>query len=122
MRPAGVYWPRRRLQVCLLACGGPLFWTFALEGLETACQRSLKGLLDLHSHLRLRCLGARVPKGRVTLQLLSPGYIQKLYADMRERGLSAQTVLHTHRLLFEAMRHAVKWGIQDNIKNLHLNV
>ena len=34
-----------------------------------------------------------------------------MYADMLDTGLSARTVLHTHRVLREALAHAVKWGV-----------
>ena len=49
--------------------------------------------------------------GSVTLQLLTTGQIQKVYADMLGRGLSNTTVVHLHRVLREALGHAVKWGI-----------
>ena len=49
--------------------------------------------------------------GKVALQSLTPSQVQKVYADMLERGLSNTTVLHLHRLLKEALGHAVKWGI-----------
>ena len=48
--------------------------------------------------------------GSVTLQSLTPGQIQKVYADMLGRGLSNTTVLQLHRVLREALGHAVKWG------------
>ena len=49
--------------------------------------------------------------GRVAIQSLTPGQVQAIYAGMLERGLSHTTVLHTHRVLKEALGHAVKWGI-----------
>jgi len=49
--------------------------------------------------------------GRIPLQNLQPQHIQKLYAAMLERGLSAQTVQHTHRVLRQALGHAVKWSV-----------
>ena len=54
--------------------------------------------------------------GSVTLQSLTPGQIQKVYADMLGRGLSNTTVLHLHRVLREALGHAVKWG--DLVRNV----
>ena len=47
----------------------------------------------------------------MAIQSLTPSQIQKVYAGMLERGLSQTTVLHTHRVLREALGHAVKWGI-----------
>ena len=49
--------------------------------------------------------------GRVAIRSLTPGQVQAIYAGMLERGLSHTTVLHTHRVLKEALGHAVKWGI-----------
>ena len=49
--------------------------------------------------------------GKIALQSLTPSQVQKVYADMLDRGLSNTTVLHLHRLLKEALGHAVKWGI-----------
>jgi integrase len=49
--------------------------------------------------------------GALHLTSLRPDHVQALYADMLSRGLSALTVLHTHRLLREAMSHAVKWRL-----------
>ena len=49
--------------------------------------------------------------GKIALQSLTPSQVQKVYADMMERCLSNTTVLHLHRLLKEALGHAVKWGI-----------
>ena len=48
--------------------------------------------------------------GSVALQILRPQHIQQMYSDMLDRGLSARTVLHVHRVLREALGHAVKWG------------
>jgi len=54
----------------------------------------------------------------VTLQSLTPSQIQKVYADMLARRLSNTTVLHLHlhRVLREALGHAVKWG--DLVRNV----
>lgn len=49
--------------------------------------------------------------GTVELQKLTPRHIQGIYANMLERGLSARTVLHTHRVIREALSHAVRWGM-----------
>ena len=53
--------------------------------------------------------------GHVKLERLSPSAIQTFYSKqmasggMRGGPLSARTVLHFHRVLHEALRHAVKW-------------
>lgn len=49
--------------------------------------------------------------GHVPLQGLTARHIQAVYADMLERSLSATTVVQLHRILREALSHAVKWGI-----------
>ena len=49
--------------------------------------------------------------GSVAVQSLMTSQVQKIYSDMLERGLSHTTVLHTHRVLREALGHAVEWGI-----------
>ena len=49
--------------------------------------------------------------GNIQLVGLQPQHIQKMYAELLERGLSPQTILHTHRVLREALAHAVKWGV-----------
>jgi site-specific recombinase XerC len=56
--------------------------------------------------------------GSLPLLALQPQHIQKYYAKALESGrrdgkggLSARTVHHHHRVLYEALRHAVKHGI-----------
>ena len=49
--------------------------------------------------------------GNVKLAKLRPQHIQRLYSGMAEKGLSARTILHTHRVLSHALKHAVKWGL-----------
>ena len=51
--------------------------------------------------------------GRIPLAALKPQHVQHYYVDLLERGLSAQTVLHHHRLLSQALRQAVRWEILD---------
>lgn len=56
--------------------------------------------------------------GSIPLSVLQPQHIQKYYADALESGrrdgkggLSAQTVHHHHRVLYEGLRHGIKHGI-----------
>ena len=49
--------------------------------------------------------------GRLTLQALTGRQIDAMYASMVKRGLSAQTVLHVHRILKQALGHGVRWGL-----------
>lgn len=56
--------------------------------------------------------------GRFPLTALRPSHIQAYYSRMLEGGrrdgkggLSAQTVKHHHRVLYEAIKHAVKHGL-----------
>ena len=56
--------------------------------------------------------------GSVPLEKLTPQQVQGIYAQMLGRGLSARTVLHAHRVLSEALAHAVKWGlVARNVAN-----
>ena len=47
--------------------------------------------------------------GQVQIARLTPHQIQELYGDLLDRGLSARTVLHCHRILKESLSHAVRW-------------
>ena len=57
--------------------------------------------------------------GNVALAQLQPSHLQEHYAkalkegriDGKEGGLSARSVLHHHRILSEALSHAVRWGL-----------
>ncbi len=49
--------------------------------------------------------------GSVLLVKLTPQHIQSLYSAMLGRGLSPRTVLHTHRILREALSHGLKWDM-----------
>ena len=56
--------------------------------------------------------------GSVPLEKLTPQQVQGIYAQMLGRGLAARTVLHAHRVLSEALAHAVKWGlVARNVAN-----
>jgi len=75
-------------------------YTATNTGLST--QEGYKGSIDRYI---IPAIGA------VPIQSLTSHDIQKIEAGMIQRGLSARTVLHMHRLLKEALSHAVKWGI-----------
>jgi integrase len=49
--------------------------------------------------------------GRVRLDKLTPQHFEKLYAKLLDDGLSAQTVLHVHRVAHVALKHAVRSGL-----------
>jgi len=51
------------------------------------------------------------PLGHKRLDSLKALDIQKVYADMQARGLSARVVRHTHSALHNALKQAVKWGL-----------
>ncbi|MSQ17956.1 MAG: site-specific integrase [Dehalococcoidia bacterium] len=48
--------------------------------------------------------------GNLPLQGLTARHIQGVYAEMLEHGLSATTIVQLHRILREALSHAIKWG------------
>ena len=49
--------------------------------------------------------------GRVRLKALTPAHVQRLYREMRDRGLSARTVEYTHAVLHRALKLAVRWNM-----------
>ena len=49
--------------------------------------------------------------GSIPLQSLTAPQVQKVYADLQGRGLSANTIGQLHRIFKESLSHAVKWGI-----------
>jgi len=51
------------------------------------------------------------PLGSKRLDNLKALDIQKAYADIQARGLSARVVRHTHSALHNALKQAVKWGL-----------
>ncbi len=72
--------------------------------------------LERYTELADRHLSPRL--GAHTLQKLTPMHIQNAYSDMLNSGrirggggLSARTVHHAHRLLFQALRQAVRWQL-----------
>ncbi|MDP6405746.1 MAG: site-specific integrase, partial [Alphaproteobacteria bacterium] len=44
--------------------------------------------------------------GRMPLRALTPMHIQSYYSDKAKSGLANQTIVHHHRLLFQALKHA----------------
>ena len=49
--------------------------------------------------------------GKVSLSKLSSRQIQRYYSTMPEKEFSAQTILHHHRVLSQAIAQAVKWDM-----------
>lgn len=49
--------------------------------------------------------------GAIPLTKLRPLHIQEVYTRVLQKGLSARTALHCHRVLREALQHALKWQI-----------
>ena len=60
---------------------------------------------DLVSHHLKPALGA------IRLSAVRPDHIQTAYKAIGAKGLSPTTVLHCHRILREALQHAVKWQL-----------
>jgi integrase len=77
------------------------FVTYASTNTAPSTQRGYEGCIRRYIAPAL---------GSVALQKLRPHDIQGLYEAMLEKGLSAQTVILTHRVLRQTMNHAVKWG------------
>ena len=49
--------------------------------------------------------------GATLIQSLQPHQIQAMYTHLLAKGLSATTILHTHRVLREALQYAIKWSV-----------
>jgi integrase len=49
--------------------------------------------------------------GSIELGKLRPAHIQHVYGRLQEKGLSPRTVLQCHRVLREALQHAVRWQL-----------
>lgn len=49
--------------------------------------------------------------GSVPLLKVKPLHLEKVYEEASARGLSAQSVLHLHRVLFTALKQAVAWQL-----------
>ena len=49
--------------------------------------------------------------GGIPLLKLKPLHLEKVYEEASGRGLSAQSVLHLHRVLFTALKQAVAWQL-----------
>lgn len=59
------------------------------------------------------------PLGSKRLDDLKALDIQRVYADMQARGLSARVVRHTHSALHNALKQAMKWGmLSRNVSEL----
>lgn len=52
--------------------------------------------------------------GNVPLAKLRPQHVEQVHAAAFEKGLSARSVLHVHRILFQAIRQAVRWQLIAN--------
>ena len=76
--------------------------TYVATNTAASTQRGYRGVMDRYVVPTL---------GAIPLQSLVPSHIQGIYADMLQSSLSAQTCLHAHRVLREALSHAVKWGL-----------
>jgi integrase len=68
-------------------------------------ERTFESYSELISRYMTEDLGSR------KLSDLRPLHIQKLYADMQARGLSARTVRYLHAVLSSALKQAVRWGM-----------
>jgi integrase len=49
--------------------------------------------------------------GSIPIQKLRAADLQAVYAAMAKDGLSDRTRLHTHRVTFTMLKHAVRWGV-----------
>jgi integrase len=62
-----------------------------------------------YSELLRKHAAARV--GSVPIQKLRAADLQAIYSAMAQKGLADRTRLHTHRVMFTMLKHAVQWGV-----------
>jgi integrase len=48
---------------------------------------------------------------RLRLVRLTPQHLTRLYAERQAAGFSPTTVVHLHRVIHEALKQAVRWGL-----------
>ena len=73
---------------------------------------SVKPRVRQRTHQDYSSLAARylIPSlGHLRLSQISATDIQRVYADLQERGLSPRTVRYTHSVLHSSLEQAVKW-------------
>jgi integrase len=76
--------------------------------------RVSKRTADGYEGLLKRYVRQRI--GQKKLESLQTLEIQKVYAEMQSRGLSARIVRHTHSALHNAFKQAIKWNLlQKNV-------
>ena len=83
--------------------------------LETAVKPRVS-LRTAASYIFLLDKYIRQPLGNQKLENLNVIDIQKVYADMQAKGLSARTVRHAHSTLHNVLKQAIKWNLlQKNV-------
>ena len=83
---------------------------YAVPNVRSRSAEGYEGIIRNHLVPRL---------GRIRLTSLTPAHIQQYYAwalregrrNRKPGGLSAKTVIQHHRVLSEALKHAVRWGL-----------
>ena len=75
--------------------------TYAATNTTAKTQQGYSGIISRYINPAL---------GKTKLQNLTARQIQALYASMQERGLGATSVVAVHRVLKQALSHAVKWS------------
>lgn len=77
---------------------------YAASNVQPSTYRRYADLLRLHA----------VPGvGSLRLTRLRPLDIQGLYSAALAKGLSPRTVAHLHRVVYEALKHAVRWELLE---------
>lgn len=82
---------------------------YAERWLSTAYQRVRPKTYDRYVELfRLHVIPII---GKIRLDKLQPLHLERVYDEAFAKGLSGQTVLHVHRLLYTTLRQAVAWQL-----------
>lgn len=100
---------RRHQQGLLLGAANQKTRAYLESWLDVSARPTVRPSTLLSYQLHVRRLVPLI--GRQPLSKLTPALIQSAYAELHSRGLSAQTVQHTHTVLHRALEQAVIWGI-----------
>lgn len=49
--------------------------------------------------------------GQIKLNKLKPLHLERIYEEAQKKGLAPQTVVHVHRVVYSALRQALRWQL-----------
>lgn len=78
------------------------FEIYAVPNTDAKTQQGYRGIIRRYINPVL---------GNIKVQSLTARQVQALYVDMLSRGIGAPSVVSVHRVIREALGHALNWGI-----------